>query len=337
MLDRPQPLPADDLGLPVTRKDLNDVYGNFFSPNRGDDGPAVTVLLVPSVVENVLTLANARWYGCKGHSMSDEMKLQMLSACRGLLKDDGYEFRRCYSNGIPTISSETLQAFKTEGAFPRSLAGVHLVMLPKRWAGIYISPTPGSNGERVAIIYDRYRQPHLGGQCDMTNAVFDQYPVLAEFTRRKVQTAFVCRELGKRLHMNVSPNAVNTTISQVLHARKIMQEVASNEEVALLRVISSFNKYTIVQHPCSKHRDVFRKVNMAELYGDGEVSWHMTDAQKEKWGSRLHEICDEGREDDPCVSTSSLENKIVIAIKNPSRIKGMAGLGIGRGGAGKGK
>ncbi len=26
MLDRPQPLPADDLGLPVTRKDLNDVY-----------------------------------------------------------------------------------------------------------------------------------------------------------------------------------------------------------------------------------------------------------------------------------------------------------------------
>jgi hypothetical protein len=145
-LDRPHPLPVDDLGLRVSRKDLNDVYGNIFSPNRGDYAPDVTVLLVPSVVGSVYTLANARWYGCSGHSMSDEKKLQMFSACRGLLNDDGYQFRHCYSNDVPTISSETLNAFKTEGAFPRSLEGVHLVMLPRKWAGIYISPTPGSNG-----------------------------------------------------------------------------------------------------------------------------------------------------------------------------------------------
>jgi hypothetical protein len=53
------------------------------------------------------------------------------------------------------------------------------------------------------------------------------------------------------------------------------------------------------------------------------------------WGSRLYEIIDEAIDDDACVSTSSLENKFVIAIKQPSRKKGIAG--VGRGGAGKGK
>jgi hypothetical protein len=39
-----------------------------------------------------MTLANARWYGCLANLMSDEEKHTMLLACRGLLKDDGFEF-----------------------------------------------------------------------------------------------------------------------------------------------------------------------------------------------------------------------------------------------------
>jgi hypothetical protein len=268
--------------------------------------------------------------------MSDERKLQMLSACRGLLKDDGYEFRRSYSNGVPTRSTQTLKAFKTKAAFPRSLQAVHLVKLPMKWAGVYISPNPGSNGERVAIIWE-YTQPRPGGQFDMQASVFDEYPVFSEFTRRKVQTAFLCQELEKRLGIHISPNAVKTTLSQVCHAREIMKEVEverDNERV-LLRVISAFNKYTLVQHPCSKHRDVFRKVNLEELFGHSDELWHMTDAQSDKLELRLNQIFDEAEEDKACVSTSSLENKFVIAIKHG---KGWGiGHGIGRGGAGKGK
>jgi hypothetical protein len=336
----------------VTRDDLNEVYGNIFSTRKRDDSsPNVTFLLVPSAVENVMTLANARWYGCSANLMSDEEKYKMLLACRPLLKNGGFEYHRRYSNGVTKASSETLQAFKTKGAFPRSLAGVHFVQLQRTWVGIYISPKPGSDRERVGIIYDGYSQPRRGGKFDMPPSVFDKYSVFPEFTKRKVQTAFVCQELEKVLQIYISPNAVKTTISQVHCARKIMEEVESNnpeiiEEVEsnyehlLLRIISAFNKYTMVEYPCSKHRDVYRKVNLEELYGDSDVSWHMTDTQSEKWGSRLNEIIDkaiedDAIEDDACVSTSSLENKFVIAIKNPSMYKGIAG--IGRGGAGKSK
>ena len=343
ILDRSDPRPVVGVGLPVSREDLDDVYGNIFCPNHEHGAPDVTVLLVPGGVGNVMTLANARWYGCLAHSMSDEDKLQMLSACRGLLKDGGFEFRRGYSNGVPTRSTQTLEAFKTKAAFPRSLEAVHLVKLPMTWAGVYISPKPGSNGERIAVIYDRYTQPRPGGKFDMKPSVFDEYPVFSEFTRRKVQTAFLCQELEKRLRIHISPNAVKTTISQVCRARKVMNEyeVGRDNEHALLRVISAFNKYTLVQHPCSKHRDVFRKVNLEELFGDSDVLWHMTDAQSEKLELRLKEISDGAIEDDACVSTSSLENKFVIAIKH-RRGEGCGigsgiGRGIGRGGAGKGK
>jgi hypothetical protein len=341
-----------DLGLQVRREDLADVYGNIFRPNSEHDAPDVTVLLVPSGVKNVMAVANARWYGCLAHSMSDEDKLQMLAACRGLLKNDGYEFRRCYSNGETTRSTETLEAFKTKAAFPRSLEAVHLVQLPRKWAAIYISPTPGSTGERIAIIFDQYTQPQLGGQFDMNNSVFDKYRgVFSEFTRRKVQTAFLCQALEKELQMHISPNAVNTTISQVYRGREIVKEVEVDHEHVLLRVISAFNKYTLVQHPCSKHRDIFRKASLEELFGDTGVLWHMTDAQRKKLELRQRQIEDEGIEDDPCVSTSSLENKFVIAIKDSSRRGNGRGKvfnkrrrkrrgkwrGIGRGGAGKGK
>jgi hypothetical protein len=213
-------------------------------------------------------------------------------------------------------------------------------MFQRKWAGIYISPIPVGKGERDAIIFDQYSQPRRGGQFDMEASVFDQFPVFPEFTRRKVQTAFVCQELEKVLRLYISPNAVKTTISQVCRARKIMKEFESNEEDVLLRVISAFNKHTMVEYPCSKHRDVYRKVNLEELYGDSDVSRHTTDIQSEKWGSRLNEIFDKATEDDAieddaCVSTSSLENKFVIAIKQASRQKGIAG--IGRGGAGNGK
>jgi hypothetical protein len=341
IFDRSDPRPVVGVGLPVSREDLDDAYGNIFRPNREHDAPDVTVLLVPSGVGNVMTLANARWYGCLAHSMSDEDKLQMLSACRGLLKDDGFEFRRCYSNGVPIRSTQTLEAFKTKAAFPRSLEAVHLVKLPMTWAGVYISPKPGRNGERIAVIYDQYTQPRPGGKFDMKPSVFDEYPVFSEFTRRKVQTAFLCQELEKRLGIHISPNAVKTTISHVCRARKIMKkdEVESDSEHVLLRIISALNKYTLVQHPCSKHRDVFRKVNLEELFGDSDVLWHMTDVQSDKLELRLKEISEEAIEDDACVSTSSLENKFVIAIKHSSRRgKGCGiGHGIGRGGAGKGK
>jgi hypothetical protein len=333
---RPKLQQVHGLGFALTRDDLKDVYGNIFSsPKRLDVAPDVTLLLVPSAVENVMTLANARWYGCLAHSMSGDDKYRMLLACRALLKNDGFEFRRRYSNGETKASAETLQAFKTKGAFPRSLPGVHFVQFPRKWAGIYISPKPGSNGERVAIIYDQYSQPRRGGQFDMKFSVFDEYSVFPEFTRRKVQTAFVCQELQKVLPIYISPNAVKTTISQVHRARKIMKEVESDDEHVLLRVISAFNQYTMVEYPCSKHRDIYRKVNLDELYGDSPVSWHMTDTQSEKWGTLLDKIMKEAIEDDACVSTSSLENKFVIAISNPSRRKGIPGTG--RGGAGKGK
>jgi hypothetical protein len=287
-----------------------------------------------------MTLANARWYGCLAHSMSDDDRHAMLLACRDLLKNDGFESRRKYSNGETTASAETLQAFKAKGAFPRSLPGVHFVQFQRKWAGIYISPIPGSNGKRVAIIYD-YSQPRRGGQFEMDLSVFDQYSAFPDFTRRKVQTAFVCQELEKVLQIYISPNAVKTTISQVHRARKIMEEVERDEDVerddehVLLRVISAFNQYTMVEYPCSKHRDIYRKVNLQELYGDSAVLWHMTDAQSEKWGTLIDKRINEALEDDACVSTSSLENKFVIAINNPSRRKGISGTG--RGGAGNSK
>jgi hypothetical protein len=336
VFQRPHLLPFKGLGLSLTQDDLKGVYGNIFiSPKRADDARDVTLLLVPSGIRNVMTLANARWYGCSAHSMSDEEKHTMLLACRGQLKNGGFEFHRRYSNGATEASSGTLMAFNTKGAFPRSLAGVHFVQFDRHWAGIYISPKPGSNRERVAIIYDRYSQPRRGGQFDMKSSLFDQYSVFPEFTRRKVQTAFVCQELENVLQNYVSPNAVRTTISQLRCSRKIMEKVESNDEHVLLRVISSFNKYTMVEYPCSKHRDVYRKVNLEELHGDSYVAWFMTDAQSEKWGLRLQEIVDEAIEDGACVSTLSLENKFVIAISNPSRRKGITGTG--RGGAGKSK
>ena len=323
------------LGFALTRDDLKDVYGNIFSsPNRLDVAVDVTLLLVPSGVENVMTLANARWYGCLAHSMSGDDKCAMLLACRKLLKNDGFEIRRRSSNGVTKASAETFEAFNSEGAFPRSLPGVHFVKFQRKWAGIYISPIPGSNGERVAIIYDQYSQPRRGGQFEMKLSVFDEYSVFPEFTRRKVQTAFACQELEKVLQTYISPNAVKTTISQVRRARKLMKEVESDDEHVLLRVISSFNQYTMVEYPCSKHRDIYRKVNLQELYGDSPVSWHMTDTQSEKWGTCVDKIMHEAIEDDACVSTSSLENKFVIAINNPSR-NGITGTG--RGGAGNGK
>jgi hypothetical protein len=334
---RPHLLSVEGLGFPLTRDDLSHVYGNIFRhPKPSADAQDVTVLLVPSAGENVMTLANARWYGCEAYSMSDKTKHTMLLACRDLLKDKGFEFRRRYSNGVTEASAETLRAFNSEGAFPRSLPGVHFVQLKRSWAGIYISPIPDNNGERVAVIYDQYSQPRRGGQFDMKCSVFDKYhDVFREFTKRKVQTAFVCQGLEKMLKFYISPNAVLTTISQVGRARKVMQEFNSNNEHLLLRVISVFNKHTMVEYPCSKHRDIYRKVNLEEFYGDRCVSWHMTDKQSEKWGLRLMKIIDEAIEDEACVSTSSLENKFVIAIKNPTSHKGIAG--IGRGGAGKGK
>jgi hypothetical protein len=339
---RPKLQKVQGLGFALTRDDLKDVYGNIFSsPNRLDVAVDVTLLLVPSGVENVMTLANARWYGCLAHSMSGDDKCAMLLACRKLLKNDGFEIRRRSSNGVTKASAETFEAFNSEGAFPRSLPGVHFVKFQRKWAGIYISPIPGSNGERVAIIYDQYSQPRRGGQFQMKFSVFDKYPVFPEFTRRKVQTAFVCQELEKVSQIYISPNAVKTTISQVHRARKIMKEVERDEDVerddehVLLRVISAFNQYTMVEYPCSKHRDIFRKVNLEELYGDIAVSWHMTDTQSEKWGTLLYKRMKEAIEDDACVSTSSLENKFVIAINNLSRRKEISGTG--RGGAGNGK
>jgi hypothetical protein len=338
---RPKLQKVQGLGFALTRDDLKDVYGNIFSsPNRLDVAVDVTLLLVPSGVENVMTLANARWYGCLAHSMSGDDKYAMLLACRKLLKNDGFEIRRRSSNGVTKASAETFEAFNSEGAFPRSLPGVHFVKFQRKWAGIYISPIPGSNGERVAIIYDQYSQPRRGGQFEMKLSVFDEYSVFPEFTRRKVQTAFACQELEKVLQTYISPNAVKTTISQVRRARKLMKEVERDEDVerddehVLLRVISSFNQYTMVEYPCSKHRDIYRKVNLQELYGDSPVSWHMTDNQSEKWGTCVGKIMHEALEDDACVSTSSLENKFVIAINNPSR-NGITGTG--RGGAGNGK
>jgi hypothetical protein len=343
VFQRPELQPVEGLGFALTRDDLNNVYGNIFrspNPKCADDAPDVTFLMVPSGVDNVLTLANARWYGCLSHLMSDDEKLAMLSACRGLLKHGGFEIRRCYSNGEATASPETLQAFNIKGAFPRSLPGVHFVKFPRKWAGIYISPTP-VNGQRHAIIHD-YSQPRRGGQFDMKLSVFDKYPVLPEFTRRKVQTAFACQELAIVLDVAISPNAVRTSISQVRRARKIMEEAGIMEEKdskkvehLLLRVIAAMNKHTMVEYACSKHRDVYRNVNLDELYTDSGVSWYMTDTQNDKWGSLFNQIIDGAAEDKACVSTSSLENKFVIAINNTSRRETLGG--IGRGGAGNGK
>jgi hypothetical protein len=117
----------------------------------------------------------------------------------------------------------------------------------------------------------------------MEASVFDEFSVFRPFIRRKVQTAFVCQELlEKVLKIRISPNAVKTTISQVCRARKITKEVGiNNDEHLMLRVISAFNKHTMVEYPCSKHRDVFRKVNVEELLGDSDLSWHMTDTQSD--------------------------------------------------------
>jgi hypothetical protein len=257
VLRQTRTFPKDRLGDTIRQQDLTGCATGFFDSKEAP----LQLLIGKTEVGGCHHLLNARWHDVPSISkMSRSDQQNLFRDCKQKLKRGGFEAHRKNAGGVPILNSQFKQFLRHPGNLPRKLMGVKVLKREKDWEFLYITTRKATGCDSLVedtrkVSTWRYTQPQVGGTFDLPLDLFPKYDFLYDFVRCKIETALVLQVLNMEYGFRIQPCAVANLLHQLQKARCLFP----NDELAILKHVSTLNKYTLVAYPVAYHTDTFAK------------------------------------------------------------------------------
>lgn len=215
----------------------------------------------------------------------DSEKKRLLQCLQTLLKNNGIERKRTGgSSGYINYSRALKTMMATNNSTPRKSKGVVFLRqaCDTAWDMFYV-PT---NREESAIVSCAYSNPVPGGNFQMEDWMFEEFPFLMKFASTKPLAALILKELPSIVvnddvpQLSLNPIAIREELENIHAVRELTRNFitrhnrmhptdqiaagSAREMIEFYKIYSyNFLMFTLVLHAVGLHKDIF---------ADGEAS-----------------------------------------------------------------